>query len=259
MNAHPSRMPRVFAIVVLTLAAMFLAAATIPAGTFAAEAQTSLSKKQKAKKKAKAKAKKKAKAKAKRMRKGPAGLKFYKVSKKRIPKLNGKLIWARKAGGVVPLESARSTKLVLYSSKTVNGKKIAVSGSVSVPKGKAPKGGWPVISYGHGTTGIADKCAPSRNTAGGPAESYISYTDDILNSWLDAGYAVARSDYEGLGTRGVHPFLVGKSAGRGVLDIVRAARDMNRKLFSKRFVIAGHSQGGHAGAVRRRPGRFVDP
>ena len=42
---------------------------------------------------------------AKRLRKGPAGLKFYKVSKKRIPARNGKLIWTRKAGGVVPFES----------------------------------------------------------------------------------------------------------------------------------------------------------
>ncbi len=247
MNARLSRIPHFLAIAVLMIAAVLLVAATVPAGTFAADAQTSLTKKQKkkAKAKAKAKAKKKAKAKAKRMRKGPAGLKFYKAPKKRISSRHGKLIWARNAGGVVPLDSARSTKLVLYSSKTVNGKKVAVSGSVSVPKGKAPKGGWPVITYGHGTTGIADKCAPSRNTAGGPAEGYISYTDGILNSWLDAGYAIARTDYEGLGTRGIHPFLVGKSAGRGVLDIVRAARDLNRKI-SKRFVIAGHSQGGHA-------------
>ena len=242
MNARSSRMPHVFAIAVLTIAAMFMVAATLPAGAFAAGAQTSLTKKQKAKKKAK----KKARARAKRLR-GPAGLAFYnpKSKKRAIPNRHGKLIWARNAGGVVPLESAASTKLVLYSSRTINGKKIAVSGSVSVPKGKAPKGGWPVISYGHGTTGIADKCAPSRNRAGGPAESYISYTDDILNSWLDAGYAIARTDYEGLGTPGIHPFLVGKSSGRGILDIVRAAHRLNPRI-SKRFVITGHSQGGHA-------------
>jgi pimeloyl-ACP methyl ester carboxylesterase len=232
-------MPHVFALVVLTIAALFLVAATVPAGTFAAGAQTSLSKKQKAKKKAKAK--------AKRLRKGPAGLDFYNpASKKRaIPKKHGKLIWARNAGGVVPLASASSTKLLLYSSRSVTGEKIAVSGSVSIPKGKAPRGGWPVISYGHGTTGIADQCAPSRNTTGGPAYDYIAYTDAIMNSWLDAGYAVARSDYEGLGTPGVHPFLVGKASGRGILDVVRAAHDLNPKV-SKKFVITGHSQGGHA-------------
>lgn len=155
------------------------------------------------------------------------------------------MIWARNAGGVVPLSSGASTRLILYSSRSVKNKKVAVSGSVTIPKGKAPKGGWPVITYGHGTTGIADKCAPSRNTAGGPATGYINYTDAIQNQWLREGYAVVRSDYEGLGTPGVHPFLVGKSSGRGMLDIVRAARQLDPRI-SNRFVITGHSQGGHA-------------
>ncbi len=145
----------------------------------------------------------------------------------------------------MPLSSGASTRLILYSSRSVNNEKVAVSGSVTIPKGKAPKTGWPVITYGHGTTGIADKCAPSRNTADGPATSYIDYTDDILNSWLDAGYAIVRTDYEGLGTPGVHPFLLGKASGRGMLDIVRAAHELDPRI-SKRFVITGHSQGGHA-------------
>jgi len=179
-----------------------------------------------------------------KVQKGPAGLKFYNPPKK-TPKQHGRMIWVRKSTGVVPLASARWTRNVLYTSKTSLGKRTAVSGSISVPKGKAPKGGWPIISYGHGTTGIADKCAPSRNTKNGPATGYINYTDAEQNSWLKAGYAVARSDYQGLGTPGIHPFLIGKASGRSVLDIVRAARDLNTK-FSKRFLIAGHSQGGHA-------------
>jgi alpha-beta hydrolase superfamily lysophospholipase len=246
-------MPHVVAIVVLTIFAMFMATATMPSGADAAGAtnfQAQAKKKCKNVKKAAAKQRcvKKTVSKLRRQAaarlKGPAGLKFYTPTRP-IPAKNGTLIWSRPAGGVVPLESAASTRLILHSSKSVTGKKVAVSGSVSIPKGKAPAGGWPVISYGHGTTGIADQCAPSRNTADGPANAYISYTDAIMNSWLDAGYAVARSDYEGLGTPGVHPFLVGKASGRGILDIVRAAHQMNPKI-SKRFVITGHSQGGHA-------------
>ncbi|MDQ3934655.1 MAG: lipase family protein [Actinomycetota bacterium] len=57
--------------------------------------------------------------------------------------------------------------------------------------------------------------------------------------------AVVRTDYEGLGTKGVHPFLVGRSEARGVLDIVRAARQVHRTI-GRRLVISGHSQGGHA-------------
>ena len=171
-------------------------------------------------------------------------MKFY-YPTKALPSGHGKLIWQRKAGGSVPLKSAASTKLVLYTSKSPSGKTVAVSGSVSIPKGKAPKGGWPIISYGHGTTGIADKCAPSRNKAGSVADGYISYTDPIMNQWLRAGYAVARTDYQGLGTKGDHPFLVGKASGRGVLDIVRASRQLGYKI-SNKYLIAGHSQGGHA-------------
>ena len=54
-----------------------------------------------------------------------------------------------------------------------------------------------------------------------------------------------RTDYQGLGTPGVHPYLIGKAAARSALDIIGAARQLDRHL-SKKFVIAGHSQGGHA-------------
>jgi alpha-beta hydrolase superfamily lysophospholipase len=64
-----------------------------------------------------------------------------------------------------------------------------------------------------------------------------------INELVGAGYAVAATDYEGLGTPGVHPYLVGLSEGRGMLDIARAA-----KRFSKitTTLIFGHSEGGQA-------------
>jgi predicted esterase len=176
--------------------------------------------------------------------KGPGGLAFYNPPKN-LPSGHGKLIWARKAGGLVPLDGAASTRLVLYTSKTPQGKDVAVSGSVSVPKGKPPKGGWPVISYAHGTTGTADVCAPSRNKEGDPATAYISYIYPELNDWLDAGYAVVQTDYQGLGTPGPHAYLIGAAEGRSVLDMVRAARQLDSGI-SNKFLISGHSQGGHA-------------
>jgi pimeloyl-ACP methyl ester carboxylesterase len=96
------------------------------------------------------------------------------------------------------------------------------------------------VTWGHGTVGIADACAPS--IAGMPGE----YDSKLLNSWLKAGYAVVRTDYEGLGIPGqTHPYLIGVSEGRSMLDMVRAARGLDKKI-GKDFVIAGHSQGGHA-------------
>jgi pimeloyl-ACP methyl ester carboxylesterase len=187
-----------------------------------------------------------AKAKTKRVKvtKGPKGLKFYKPPK-RLPKNHGQLIWARKTKGLAKLTDARSTKQVLYSSRTPQGAKTAVSGTVSVPKGKPPKGGWPVISWAHGTTGIADACAPSRVSDASPAKGAITYIYPELNDWLRAGYAVAQTDYQGLGTPGEHPYLIGEAEGRSVLDIVTAARQLDPKI-GKRFLISGHSQGGQS-------------
>jgi pimeloyl-ACP methyl ester carboxylesterase len=158
---------------------------------------------------------------------------------------HGQLLQSRKLTGEPALASAGRNWFVKYRSVGVDGKPINVTGVVSLPKGKAPKNGWPVISYDHGTTGIADQCAPSRDATDNPAHLYNSYVYPLLNRWLKAGYAVVRTDYQGLGTPGIHEYLVGVSEGRSTLDIVRAAHSLDGRI-SNRFAIAGHSQGGHA-------------
>ena len=173
-------------------------------------------------------------------KKGPGGAGFYKPPK-HLKGAHGGLIWVHKQTGKDALKGARN-ELLLYRSKDLSGKVTAVSGSVAIPKGKAPKGGWPIITYAHGTTGAADACAP---TKGYDKDKLTSYAFPLLKRWIKAGYAVVRTDYDGLGTPGVHQYLVGTSEGRSVLDAVRAARAFDGKL-SKRYMIAGHSQGGHA-------------
>jgi fermentation-respiration switch protein FrsA (DUF1100 family) len=171
--------------------------------------------------------------------KGPAGTKFY-TPPKTLPKgSHGTPVWQRKLSGKAVLKGAASNRLLLYRSQSVAGKNVVVSGTVAVPKGKAPKGGWPVVSWAHGTVGIADACAPSR------IGTQANYDSPLLNRWLKAGYAVVRTDYEGLGTPGEHPYLIGVSEGRSVLDMVRAARKLDGSI-GKRVVLAGHSQGGQA-------------
>jgi pimeloyl-ACP methyl ester carboxylesterase len=176
--------------------------------------------------------------------KGPGGAKFYEPPKK-VPKGHGHLIWHRKAGKLMPIDGAKSTTLVLYTSKTPQGKAAAVSGAVSVPRGKAPKGGWPVITFAHGTTGVADSCAPSRIDPTSTNASLVDYIDPELEDWIDEGYAVVRTDYQGLGTPGPHPYLIGTAEGRGVVDIVSAARELNGDI-GKKYLISGHSQGGQS-------------
>jgi pimeloyl-ACP methyl ester carboxylesterase len=175
---------------------------------------------------------------------GPSGLKFYSPGK--LPAgPHGTLVWERPFKGVAALKGATNW-LVLYKQVGVTGKPVAVSGIVSVPKGKAPKGGWPVVTWAHGTTGIAPQCAPSRDTGpGSGAYTTDTGTAPLFNTWIKDGFAVVRTDYEGLGGPGVHPYLIGRSEGDGVLDIVRAARQLVPAL-SNRMIISGHSQGGHA-------------
>ena len=183
--------------------------------------------------------------------KAPAGDAFYTASAKQIKAGKpGSVIWSREvkktANGRVALPSASKTILVLYRSLDPKGNPIAVSGTIDLPKGKAPKGGFKSISWAHGTTGAADICAPSRNAAGNPADGYIAYATASYDGWLKDGHPVLRTDYEGLGTPGPHRYLVGASEGRGVVDIVLAARELYPKL-SKDYLIGGHSQGGHGG------------
>jgi pimeloyl-ACP methyl ester carboxylesterase len=172
---------------------------------------------------------------------GPKGPAFY-APKGKLPNgPHGTLIWARRFSGGPALAGATNYR-VLYKQTGIHGTAVVVSGMVSIPNGPAPTAGWPVITWAHGTTGIADQCAPSRMAV------YSSDGPDaipLLTSWVKSGYAVLRTDYEGLGTPGPHPYLIGVSEGRGVLDIVRAARDLDPQL-SDRVIISGHSQGGHA-------------
>jgi hypothetical protein len=50
---------------------------------------------------------------------------------------------------------------ITHRSEALGGDEIVVSGAVLVPPGPPP-GGWPVVSWAHGTTESADTCAPSR-------------------------------------------------------------------------------------------------
>jgi pimeloyl-ACP methyl ester carboxylesterase len=174
---------------------------------------------------------------------GPAGNAFY-VPPSPLPAGGaGTVIWARPLSGTMALPTAASNTLVLYKSVDPKGRPVAVSGTVSVPKGKAPKDGWPVLTWTHGTTGLAAVCGPSRDTADGPEHPYIEDIQKLLSRFVASGYAVVATDYEGLGVAGFHPFLQGVPNGRNALDMIRAARQVEPSL-GKRYAVMGHSQGG---------------
>lgn len=127
------------------------------------------------------------------------------------------------------------TYTVRYASESVAGDDIEVTGVIAVPEGV--EDGAPVLTWAHGTTGIADVCAPSNDPAGAVG---------WLKPFIDRGWIVVATDYEGLGTPGRHPYINGTSEGRGTLDIVRAAAQLPDGVEPGPVVVWGHSQGGHA-------------
>ncbi len=136
------------------------------------------------------------------------------------------------------LAEASTGLRILYVSESFTGGNTVVSGDVFIPKGDAPAGGWPVLAWSHGTVGVADACAPSFR---GRADRDIAY----LNQWLAAGYAIVATDYEGLGTRGTHPYLHCRSEANGNTDAVAAAHQLALPL-AKQWLVMGQSQGGQA-------------
>ncbi len=131
-----------------------------------------------------------------------------------------------------------TARLVMYKSESIQGGEMPVTGIVLVPDTPPPAGGYPVVAWAHGTTGIADECAPSLD---GPLSVWAA------NELLDRGYVVTATDYEGLGTPGRHPYIVGMSEARGVIDSVRAARALlGESAVSADYAVWGISQGGHA-------------
>jgi pimeloyl-ACP methyl ester carboxylesterase len=178
---------------------------------------------------------------------GPKGTAFYRASKRALKGAHGTLIRARRISTKgLPLPQAGRRYLVLYRSRLPDGTATAVSGTITIPSGRAPKGGFPTVAWAHGTTGIADVCAPTRLYAkAGATDAYRASQRAQQTEWVRRGWAVTDTDYQGLGTPGMHPYLIGLSEGRSVIDSVLAARALSAKV-GRRWATIGHSQGGHA-------------
>lgn len=171
---------------------------------------------------------------------GDGGVSAFYVWSDKVPGTPGTLLRQEPVPDHLVLTNAAKGLRVLYTSTDgIDGKSaIAVSGAIYVPKGTAPAGGWPVVAWAHGTTGVADVCAPSWMPR-------AKRDTDYLNAWLAEGYAIVASDYQGLGTPGGHPWMAVRPEGWSVLDGVRSALAAFPELANS-VVIVGQSQGAHA-------------
>ena len=171
---------------------------------------------------------------------GDGGVSAFYTWADEIPGRPGQMLRSEPLEPALGLAMAGEQRRILYTSTDgIDGKTpVVVSGAWFTPKGDAPAGGWPLVAWAHGTTGIADVCAPSWNKR--------SERDaDYLNAWLRQGYAIVATDYQGLGTPGPHPYLAVRPEAYSVLDSVRAVLGGFPHVANK-VVVIGQSQGGGA-------------
>ena len=154
-----------------------------------------------------------------------------------IPAAPGTLIRSEPLGVNVP---GATSYRVLYSSQRPDGSMAVSSGMVFVPTTPAPPGGRPVVAWAHGTVGQGDACAPSRS------ENPLGDTANWLDQMMQLGWVVTATDYTGLGTQGPNLYLVAQAEVSDVVNSVRAARQIPNIDASNRYVVWGHSQGGHS-------------
>lgn len=129
---------------------------------------------------------------------------------------------------------------VLYKSVGPEGEPAAVSGLILFPHGAAPHAPRPVLAFAHGDVGVESECAPSLQRRD------LAQVIQGLGGFLAAGYAVAATDYAGLGMPGPNPYLSGRIAAANVLDSVRAADRLKAAHAGTAYAVWGPSQGGQA-------------
>lgn len=153
-----------------------------------------------------------------------------------LPDTAGELIrWDEYSGN---LPDGMTGYRIYYTTTNGWGDIVASSGILAVPEGAG--GPVPLITWAHGTVGIARACAPSI----GP-DALVLGGEPGADRLAELGWAMVATDYPGMGAEGATPYLIGEAEGRAVLDAARAARQLTEVSLSEETVIWGHSQGGH--------------
>lgn len=144
---------------------------------------------------------------------------------------------------------------VAYISSDVSGRKTIATGLIVSPTAPAPAGGRPIVTWAHGTTGTAQNCGPSQVIdpvvpineyflIGG--NSSTDYGVPALQEFINEGYVIAATDYQGLGGGGVHQYANGVSNAMDAINVARAAGSINQTRSNKKTAFIGWSQGGLA-------------
>lgn len=189
---------------------------------------------------------------------------FYEAASKMPAK--GKLGQVIKKERVsTPIVGAQAWRIA-YITSDMNDRPTISTGLVIAPTGKPPADGRPVVSWGHGTTGTAQNCGPSQTVnpavplneyflVGG--NSWLDYGVPALEEFIQAGYVVVASDYQGLGGGGKHQYSVALTQAHDTIDAIRAAGNLKETGAGKKAVIYGWSQGGGAAISAASAGDYI--
>ena len=145
---------------------------------------------------------------------------------------------------------------IMYRSTDSRGEPMAVTGTYFEPWNPWPgQGPRPLIVYGPGTQGQGDQCAPSRQFNQGIHFSpYLdiafNYEELFVATMVARGFAIVMTDYQGLGTPGLHTYVNRVAQGNAMLDAGRAAMRLPATSLNPQGPVAfwGYSQGGGAAA-----------
>ncbi len=137
------------------------------------------------------------------------------------------------------IANAASVNVMTYNMPNVLGESKKATAMVFTTKTEKPANGWRVVVWEHGTVGIGDSCAPSKN-------AFNPRFKAMAESLLAAGYVIVAPDYEGLGTAGIHPYLNLKSAAQSAKYAMDAYKSHYAQNVNGAWMSVGQSQGGHA-------------
>ena len=167
-------------------------------------------------------------------------------------RVGGELLEASAIEVPEALGAAVAARRFDYSMDAVDGSgTVAARAILYEPGGPAPADGFPLVVWAHGTTGIANACAPSL--------SFEDFGNEVaIGALLEAGYAVLAPDYEGFGTPVIHPYYVRSSHAESVRDAVPAAHALDGIALSDAWALVGHSQGGHVALSAARAAEDPD-
>lgn len=160
---------------------------------------------------------------------------FYRTPAPNMTAKPGTLVRAEPATGYFLPPGVTATR-ILYHTRTADNTDTLASGVVLVPYGRPPREGWPLLAWSHGTSGVANNCAPSLMKS-------LFYNWEGLYEYVMLGYAVVATDYAGLGTDGRHAYIDMVSNATDVINSVPAAHAAVAGL-NKRWLVIGHSQAG---------------